>query len=315
DDMENELQCGICSEIMHNCVSVISCLHTFCSFCLSMWLDQGSNTCPHCRNNIDYVVRNFKIRNVVDAYLTEHPDKKRDKETIEELEKNNQLTEDKLRKIEEKKRMKRKNDSDDEDNDSDENSSDSDDGGQHRQNRFGAQIFGVPMVQCRQCTTAGLDGFICGPNQSHKMCQCCIRYFPDRTLTPLQPGQQAPPPTQCLYCKSSFCNLYWGCTGPNGDTSFRLLKDMQLVAVPQNCILNNQTETDLFIKLLNTYIKLTPDQLWKKIINQLIDGSQAGQINRTNSTASSQQGSSDNENSDKDDDDDDQQQGAGVNNV
>ncbi|KAA6325517.1 MAG: hypothetical protein EZS28_054058, partial [Streblomastix strix] len=42
---------------------------------------------------------------------------------------------------------------------------------------------------------------------------------------------------------------------------------------------------------------------------------QAGQINRTNSTASSQQGSSDNENSDKDDDDDDQQQGAGVNNV
>ena len=44
----NELECGICSEIMHDPVQIAPCMHFNCSGCLSDWY-QKSYECPTCR--------------------------------------------------------------------------------------------------------------------------------------------------------------------------------------------------------------------------------------------------------------------------
>lgn len=38
DPMQQNLSCGICSQIFYKCVSLIPCLHNFCSSCYSGWM-------------------------------------------------------------------------------------------------------------------------------------------------------------------------------------------------------------------------------------------------------------------------------------
>lgn len=95
DGMEEVLVCIICQEIMHDCISLQPCMHTFCAGCYSDWMKR-SPECPSCRMTVDRINKNHIVNNLIEAYLKEHPDKKRSEEDIKELDAKNQISRDML---------------------------------------------------------------------------------------------------------------------------------------------------------------------------------------------------------------------------
>ncbi|KAK2948469.1 putative E3 ubiquitin-protein ligase CHFR [Blattamonas nauphoetae] len=259
DHMKSELTCNICQEIMYNCVSVVPCLHSFCAPCLSGWLEQDNDSCPVCRKSMSYPVRNHKVRALIDAYLQSHPNEKRDPDEIADMEKTNTLTEDKLRETESKQRMGRRHHHSD---DSDYSDSDDSSSGQVRNRQFG-RAFAVPATRCRECTTPRADGFQCQQGGNHLFCFVCHQPFPDRT------GQANVPPQKCELCQQAFCNLYWGCNGPNGRSSFKKLEDTEVVQLAPNAILNNNEETNRLIKIICVQKKSTIKDTFADIVSKL----------------------------------------------
>lgn len=74
-EMESNLQCSICMEIIYDCISLQPCMHSFCAGCYSDWMPK-SDACPQCRNKVDAIRKNHMINNIIDAYLKDHPGKK-----------------------------------------------------------------------------------------------------------------------------------------------------------------------------------------------------------------------------------------------
>ncbi|XP_064612739.1 E3 ubiquitin-protein ligase CHFR-like [Liolophura sinensis] len=95
DAIAESLVCIICQEILHNCISLQPCLHSFCAGCYSDWMDR-SNECPSCRMKVQRINKNHMVVNLVEAYLREHPDKKRPEEDLKELDAKNKITRDML---------------------------------------------------------------------------------------------------------------------------------------------------------------------------------------------------------------------------
>lgn len=56
DAVATNLTCAICREIMHDCLSLLPCLHNFCAGCYSQWSAQESS-CPECRVQVQKVQR------------------------------------------------------------------------------------------------------------------------------------------------------------------------------------------------------------------------------------------------------------------
>ncbi|KAI9565448.1 hypothetical protein GHT06_009240 [Daphnia sinensis] len=65
--MENELQCGICSELMVFATS-LNCMHTFCQYCVQQWKNNKVE-CPICRAPITTEGRNLLVDNMIDAMV------------------------------------------------------------------------------------------------------------------------------------------------------------------------------------------------------------------------------------------------------
>nr|XP_022339652.1 E3 ubiquitin-protein ligase CHFR-like isoform X1 [Crassostrea virginica] len=95
DQMEEVLVCTICQEIMHDCVSLQPCMHTFCAGCYSDWMKR-SQECPSCRMSVDRISKNHIVNNLIEAYLKEHPGKKRSEEDIKDLDARNKISRDML---------------------------------------------------------------------------------------------------------------------------------------------------------------------------------------------------------------------------
>eukprot|EP00770_Monocercomonoides_exilis_P002421 MONOS_2405.1-p1 / transcript=MONOS_2405.1 / gene=MONOS_2405 / organism=Monocercomonoides_exilis_PA203 / gene_product=E3 ubiquitin-protein ligase CHFR isoform 2 / transcript_product=E3 ubiquitin-protein ligase CHFR isoform 2 / location=Mono_scaffold00049:119071-120491(-) / protein_length=396 / sequence_SO=supercontig / SO=protein_coding / is_pseudo=false len=256
--LQAELECSICGQVMYNCVSTIPCLHSACAFCLSAWLKKNRDKCPTCRGKIDYIVRNHKVRSLIDAYLAMNPAEKRPQEEIDEMEKDNTLTEEVLRELEDKKHMKKRRRHDD--------YSDSEDSYDSEEEYSDDDGNGRVQVQCRQCLAPGPDGFQCPPAliAEHNLCSNCFQYFPRRNPA-TTPGLA---PSECAFCHRIYCNLYWGCHGPMGASSFRLLRDHEVAVLPKKCILNNETETTNIEKIV-IHRKTTLTATWKEIANLL----------------------------------------------
>jgi len=70
------MSCGICLDYIYKCYTVLDCLHSFCSGCLSSWLKK-SKECPHCREKILVVKKNALVNNIVEKYLDINPGNKR----------------------------------------------------------------------------------------------------------------------------------------------------------------------------------------------------------------------------------------------
>jgi len=93
DDMEENMGCGICHEILHDCVSVWPCLHSFCGGCYSEWRKR-SKECPQCRKIVHNVAENHTINNLVNAFLKMNPEKRRNAADLAQLDAWNKITDD-----------------------------------------------------------------------------------------------------------------------------------------------------------------------------------------------------------------------------
>ena len=123
DNMLETLTCGICQEILHGCVSLQPCLHAFCAGCFCPWMAR-SKRCPQCRKKTEAVSKNHIVNNLVECFLTQHPNKKRDPADLADLDARNTIKEETVRII----RRRRYDGNDDDDDDDDGDDYDDDDG-------------------------------------------------------------------------------------------------------------------------------------------------------------------------------------------
>ncbi|GAB1289979.1 E3 ubiquitin-protein ligase CHFR [Apodemus speciosus] len=95
DKMEETLTCIICQDLLHDCVSLQPCMHTFCAACYSGWMERSS-LCPTCRCPVERICKNHILNNLVEAYLIQHPDKSRSEEDVRSMDARNKITQDML---------------------------------------------------------------------------------------------------------------------------------------------------------------------------------------------------------------------------
>ncbi|KAF4662913.1 hypothetical protein FOL47_006002 [Perkinsus chesapeaki] len=68
EEISEELRCAICQDLMHRPVSVLDCLHNFCSSCLSQWLQRHTD-CPQCRSRVRSVKPNRTVINLTEKLI------------------------------------------------------------------------------------------------------------------------------------------------------------------------------------------------------------------------------------------------------
>uniref|UniRef100_A0A667HSA4 E3 ubiquitin-protein ligase CHFR n=1 Tax=Lynx canadensis TaxID=61383 RepID=A0A667HSA4_LYNCA len=229
DKMEETLTCIICQDLLHDCVSLQPCMHTFCAACYSGWMERSA-FCPTCRCPVERICKNHILNNLVEAYLLQHPDKSRSEEDMRSMAARNKITQDMLQPKVRRSFSDEEGSSEDllELSDADSESSD----------------ISQPYIVCRQCpeyrrqagqplpcpgpgsepgaaqapgdapststsvTTAAQD-YVCALQGSHAICTCCFQPMPDRRAEREQDPRIAP--QQCAVCLQPFCHLYWGC--------------------------------------------------------------------------------------------------------
>ncbi|XP_060048662.1 E3 ubiquitin-protein ligase CHFR isoform X3 [Erinaceus europaeus] len=229
DKMEETLTCIICQDLLHDCVSLQPCMHTFCAACYSGWMDRSA-LCPTCRCPVERICKNHILNNLVEAYLLQHPDKSRSEEDMRSMAARNKITQDMLQPKVRRSFSDEEGSSEDllELSDVDSESSD----------------VSQPYVVCRQCPEhlrqagqplscpgPGTDPgalqasrgdtpststcsktaqeYVCALQGSHAICTCCFQPMPDRRAEREQDPRIAP--QQCAVCLQPFCHLYWGC--------------------------------------------------------------------------------------------------------
>lgn len=199
DKMEETLTCIICQDLLHDCVSLQPCMHTFCAACYSGWMER-STLCPTCRCPVERICKNHILNNLVEAYLLQHPDKGRSEEDVRSMAARNKITQDMLQPKVRRAFSDEEGSSEDllELSDVDSEASD----------------VSQPYIVCRQCpeyrrqagqplpcpgpgsepgapqapseapststsvTTA--QDYVCALQGSHAICTCCFQPMPDR---------------------------------------------------------------------------------------------------------------------------------------
>ena len=92
-DLDKELSCSICADILYQPLALLDCLHAFCGSCLKEWFafqkaraDQEharshhsrpkpySFTCPSCRANVRDTRPNATVTTLLDMFLKAHPE-------------------------------------------------------------------------------------------------------------------------------------------------------------------------------------------------------------------------------------------------
>lgn len=113
-DLEKELSCSICTEILYQPLTLLDCLHTFCGSCLKEWFSlQASQTsssqsnpytCPSCRASVRETRPNATVTTLLDMYLQANPSKARSDQEKEELKRTYTFGEQVLSKLEKRRR-------------------------------------------------------------------------------------------------------------------------------------------------------------------------------------------------------------------
>ncbi|PGH01405.1 hypothetical protein AJ80_09005 [Polytolypa hystricis UAMH7299] len=94
-DLEAELTCSICTELLYQPLTLLDCLHTFCGSCLKEWFSwQSSNsgrnpqsTCPSCRATVRDTRHDAKVNTLLELFLQSNPSKAKPAEEKAEIEK------------------------------------------------------------------------------------------------------------------------------------------------------------------------------------------------------------------------------------
>ncbi|CAK7203444.1 hypothetical protein SEUCBS139899_006178 [Sporothrix eucalyptigena] len=92
-DLEKELTCSICTDLLYQPLTLLDCLHTFCGACLKEWFgwqalsaETRPNppaagtpifTCPACRDAVRSTKHNATVVTLLDMLLTSQPDKRK----------------------------------------------------------------------------------------------------------------------------------------------------------------------------------------------------------------------------------------------
>ncbi|EQL38232.1 hypothetical protein BDFG_00601 [Blastomyces dermatitidis ATCC 26199] len=87
-NLETELTCSICTDILYQPLTLLDCLHTFCGSCLKEWFSwQASHppsssrnvkfTCPSCRAVIRNTRHDAKVNTLLDLFLQSNPHRAR----------------------------------------------------------------------------------------------------------------------------------------------------------------------------------------------------------------------------------------------
>lgn len=100
-DLEKELTCSICAELLYQPLTLLDCLHTFCGACLKEWFsfqaataERAPNppppgtpifTCPSCRANVRDTRPNATFVTLLDMFIIANPDKDRSPAEKEEM--------------------------------------------------------------------------------------------------------------------------------------------------------------------------------------------------------------------------------------
>ncbi|KAI1505535.1 hypothetical protein F5X99DRAFT_368389 [Biscogniauxia marginata] len=100
-DLEKELSCSICTEVLFQPLTLLDCLHTFCGSCLSDWFNWQKTaaetspnppapgtqiyTCPSCRAPVRDTRHNATVTTLLDMFLTAHPEKAKPEDEKEEM--------------------------------------------------------------------------------------------------------------------------------------------------------------------------------------------------------------------------------------
>ncbi|RWA08140.1 hypothetical protein EKO27_g6970 [Xylaria grammica] len=100
-DLEKELNCSICTELLFQPLTLLDCLHTFCGSCLKDWFEwqkthaessrtpptSGATifTCPSCRAHVRDTRRNATVTSLLDIFLASNPDKVKSEAEQDEL--------------------------------------------------------------------------------------------------------------------------------------------------------------------------------------------------------------------------------------
>ncbi|KAI5465644.1 hypothetical protein BGZ63DRAFT_479490 [Mariannaea sp. PMI_226] len=100
-DLEKELTCSICTELLYQPLTLLDCLHTFCGACLKEWFsfqaataERSPNppapgtpifTCPSCRSPVRDTRPNATFVTLLDMFVAANPDKDRSAAEKEEM--------------------------------------------------------------------------------------------------------------------------------------------------------------------------------------------------------------------------------------
>ncbi|OJJ85320.1 SH3 domain protein [Aspergillus glaucus CBS 516.65] len=95
-DLENELTCSICTDLLYQPLTLLDCLHTFCGSCLKEWFFvQGTRrrssrstpkfTCPSCRATVRETRPNATVTTLLDIVLASNPSQAKSVEEKEEI--------------------------------------------------------------------------------------------------------------------------------------------------------------------------------------------------------------------------------------
>ncbi|KAL4990149.1 hypothetical protein BDW68DRAFT_175307 [Aspergillus falconensis] len=84
-DLEKELTCSICTDLLFQPLTLLDCLHTFCGSCLKEWFYTQAfrrspsttprYTCPSCRASVRETRPNATVTTLLDMVLTANPER------------------------------------------------------------------------------------------------------------------------------------------------------------------------------------------------------------------------------------------------
>lgn len=80
-DLEKELTCSICTDLLYQPLTLLDCLHTFCGACLKEWFAFQASaatsihpyTCPSCRASVRSTQPNATVTTLLDIFLKANP--------------------------------------------------------------------------------------------------------------------------------------------------------------------------------------------------------------------------------------------------
>uniref|UniRef100_A0A4W5MI42 E3 ubiquitin-protein ligase CHFR n=1 Tax=Hucho hucho TaxID=62062 RepID=A0A4W5MI42_9TELE len=276
DKMEESLTCIICQDLLHDCVSLQPCMHTFCAACYSGWMERSS-LCPTCRCPVERIRKNHILNNLVEAYLIQNPEKCRGEEDLKSMDSHNKITRDMLQPKIERSFSDEEGSSDYlfelSDNDSD------------------TSDISHPFVMCRQCPgykevsqvlwaigpaplgpmflsvscpPAAPREYTCPPQGSHVICTCCLQPMPDRRA---ELSAQ-----QCVACQRPFCHMYWGCQRIGCQGCLARFNELNLTDKCLDGVLNsNNYESEI----LQNYLAAR-GMSWRDMLQEGLRGLQQG---------------------------------------